>query len=174
MPRGYRPDDGLRALLADHLPHPRHLTAVETGSIRRGVPDCHVAISGVCTWIECKATRAWSIKFQPGQVGWIEAELRHGGRALLAVRRRDRSSSRRNRPLYDELWLIHGSAADHLQLRGLQWALDAPALLRPGDPPPAPAASDAPLEAVLGRWCGGPAAWDWAAVRSAILCARRG
>ena len=127
-------------------------------------------------WIEHKATGAWAVKFQPGQIGWLEAELRHGGTAFIAVRRIQKSNrSPRNAsrvPAFDELWLLPGWVADTLASEGLEalWERTAAGGARAtGTLPAVSPGFPCNSPAVLGRWYGGPAAWDWPAVRRLLL-----
>lgn len=152
-----KPDDGLRALLRKHVPPPVHWTSIETGLVQRGVPDLNGCADGRDFWVECKAVkRGWAVKVRPEQVAWLAARWRHGGRALLAVRRRT--------SMDDQLWLLAGWAAPHVAAGGL------PYWLAPGGPAKAPSGPLWPArDALLGCWGGNPARWPWQAVRAALL-----
>lgn len=150
-------DGGLRPLFRQHLPTVDWQT-IETGLVEGGVPDsdgCHpravpcpaCGARGVEFWIEYKQTHAYAVKVKTEQVGWALRRLRAGGRAFFAVRRWTDVGPRRG-PAVDELWLISGWAARELRATGLV-----------GLPP----------DAILGRWGGGPARWDWPAVLAALV-----
>lgn len=142
-----RVDDGLRSLFNKHLPHPRHMQNVELGMTNQGVPDLYYCINGISGWVECKATPSWGIGLRPSQIGWAVTHCRHGGRVLVAVRRRTAGGPRT--PAADQLYLLRGHCARELRTGGLQWALSQP-----------------PGQVVLGMWSGGPTKWNWSAVYS--------
>jgi hypothetical protein len=132
-------DGGLRALFRAHLPGAGHWVSIETGATEGGVPDLNVcAPGGLETWIECKWTTGWVCSLRPGQVGWILARVRRGGRVLVATRRQCAGGPRSEAA--DELWVHAGCYARELKQGGLR---AVPPILRSG---------------------GGPARWDWAAV----------
>ena len=155
-----RVDDGLRALLRRRLPPPGQFTTVETGGRGDdGVPDCYWIGCGIGVWIECKsARRGRAVSFRPGQLGWLLTYCRHGGRAVVAVRRRLIRD-----PGVDELHLLAGADAEKLGSLGLP--------LAPWDDPPARQGVRrlAPAPRPLGQWRGGPARWDWDEIRTALL-----
>jgi hypothetical protein len=95
-------DAGLRQLFRTHLPTV-DFSSIETGTTSRGIPDINYCCRGVEGWIEAKAASHWRIKFQTGQVGWIERRLDHGGRVFIATRR-----------ARDELWMHSGVMARRL------------------------------------------------------------
>lgn len=111
--------------------------------VEQGVPDINVivrpqsgdaAVPGLETWIECKQTDAWAVKFRAAQVGWITTRCRYGGRVLVFVRRR------RKKEGVDELRVVDGQYVRELAQYGLK---------------------NVPHALVTG---GGPGRWDWAAV----------
>ena len=108
-----------------------------------GVADLNGCSHGVEVWIELKSTAEWAVDISCFQVGWAERRIRYGGRVYIAVRR-NHAATKRTEPA-DDLYLFHGSEARHLMDGGLRGAV------------------------ALGRWAGGPAAWDWAAVRKNIF-----
>lgn len=113
-----------------------------------GVPDLNFCIDGVEGWVEMKQTDGWAVTLEPEQVSWLFRRHRNGGRVFVAVRRWHDGGPRRG-PACDELWLLRGQYAPDLKTLGLKWAMTSPAL--------------------LGRWCHGPARWDWDAVRSILV-----
>lgn len=132
-------DGSLRQLYRKHLPM-IDWQPVETWSTGRGVPDVNFCVNGIEGWIENKITSGWKVKVRPEQVGWAERRTRAGGRVFIAVRAKG--------PERDELWLLRAGAARLLVEGARLTAL--------------------PSEAVLGRWLGGPARWDWNAFAAAI------
>lgn len=148
-------DDGLRPLF--HANVAADWQAIETGMVGRGIPDSNFCLKaphrGVEGWLECKWTDGWSVTLRPEQVAWLTRRARAGGRVFVAVRRHHAGGPRRGPPA-DELWLLGGGSAVELLRDGLRPFLTLPAL----------ATSTAPRGALLGRWSGGPRAWDWAAV----------
>lgn len=116
-----------------------HWQRIETGSTGRGIPDLNGCLAGCELWIENKKADHWAVEIMPEQVGWIERRARAGGRVFIAVRR-----------ARTELWLLPPSAARVLATprKGLR---------------------DLSQEQVLGRWAGGPKAWDWRAVRGHLF-----
>lgn len=140
-------DGGLRGLFRSHLRQHADMQAVETGLIAAGVPDLNYCASGAEGWIEMKQTDGWAVTLRPEQVGWLCRRARAGGRVFVAVRRWHDGGPRRG-PAADELWLLAGRFAPDLKTMGLEWASSSPAL--------------------LGRWHGGPARWDWLAVLRAL------
>lgn len=152
-----RVDNGLRPLFRKHVPRPCHWQSVETGQIARGVPDSNFCADGVEGWIEMKATRGMSVHMRPEQIGWLLTRARHGGRTFVAVRRHVIAGTRRNAA--DELWLFDGAAAEMLKTGGMATTAAAPS----GSVPYSRG------RLLRGRWLGGPARWDWPAVRLAML-----
>lgn len=144
-----KPDDGLRSIFKSHLETMGfHMQSVETGGTGQGIPDTNFCVSGIEGWVEYKATDGWAVTLRPEQIGWIERRLRHGGRVLIAVRRRHAGGPRLGQPV-DELHLLPGHVARLARIGGLR----APEV----------------LEAALGRWCGGPSRWDWSSVAEALV-----
>lgn len=146
-------DGGLRKLFQKHLPLV-HWVPIETWSTGQGVPDtnfCHVGVEG---WIEFKATPAWSLSFQPGQIAWHERRFRAGGRSFIAVRRHNNGGPRRGAPV-DELWLYRGISARILASEGLrrQKFGEMPSVT----PPPLICSS------------GGPTRWPWPMILAELI-----
>lgn len=134
------PDDGLRAKLREGLrSRNTHFQSIETAMTGGGVPDCNLCAEGVETWVECKATSTWTVDIRPAQLGWIKTRLRHGGRVILATRRRHTGGPRKG-PAEDQLWLHSGHDAVLQAQHGLQY-------VQP-----------------LALYGGGPARWDWAEI----------
>jgi hypothetical protein len=144
-------DDGLRGIIRAHLPR-AHCVTIETGLTEPGVPDLNVCLrpEGADVWIECKATDGWKPAVRPPQAGWMLARWAAGGRCAFAVRRRAAAGPRRGAAV-DELWLIAGCAARELKRAGL---------------------GELPLSSILLVERGGPSAWNWLAVRYALLHCR--
>jgi hypothetical protein len=131
------PDDGLRSILRARLPMVQW-TSIETGMTQGGVPDLEGCYQGAQTWVECKATRAWAVKFSSSeQVGWHLRRAREGGSSWIAVRRRHEGGPRLGPPV-DELWLVPGREALGLSVNGLNdgWMF----------------------------WGGSPSRWDWGSI----------
>lgn len=138
-------DGGLRKLFQQHLPM-FHWQAIETGMTGRGIPDINYCHEGVEGWLECKQTGGWAVGLRPEQVAWLDRRARARGRCWVAVRRKHALGPRRE--AVDELWLVRGSGVLVLAKGGLR---DALANL-----------------VVDGIWVGGPARWDWTAVRKVL------
>ena len=80
-------DGGLRALFHENM-KTAQWTAIETGAVSRGIPDTEYCFpGGVSGWIEFKRCRGNIVKYQPGQIAWIERRARLGGRVFVAVLR---------------------------------------------------------------------------------------
>jgi hypothetical protein len=135
-----RIDGGLRSLFREHLPR-FHITAIETGSTGRGIPDLEYCFEGKTGWVELKATSGYAVDLRPEQVAWLLRRARAGGRGFLAVRCQAPAGPRRG-PAADQLWLIKAERAAELKAGGLYEVGSAHATL----------------------WHGGPARWDWAEV----------
>jgi hypothetical protein len=135
-------DDGLRRLFRQHLPG-IDWTTIETGLVSPGVPDLNGCARGVEFWVECKATKGWTVTLRPEQIGWLDRRTRAGGRTFVAVRRH-RPASARRQPT-DEIWLFSGTHARRLKLLGLRGL--------------APRA----------RFTGGPTNWDWERLEIILL-----
>jgi Holliday junction resolvase len=131
-------DDGLWTEIREHT---RGMSIdwmrVENGLTMLGVPDLNGCRGGVETWVELKATSAWSVRIRPEQVGWAERRMRSGGRVFLATRRHHSGGPRKGEAV-DELWLHHGRDTRHVMKMGLDAC-----------PPP------------LLRSSGGPGRWSW-------------
>lgn len=138
-------DDGLRALFRARLKN-AHWQTIE-GLFIPGIPDANVCLDSVEVWIEFKATKRWHLKMRPEQVGWMLTRERHGGRTAVAVRRR--------RSDCDQLWLVRGDQAAILAELGL-----------------VPWATGGRTAGLMGLWLGGPAHWNWPAVRAALAATR--
>lgn len=136
-------DAGLRKIFSDHLKE-AHWQPIESWSTGQGVPDTEYCFpKGLSGWVECKATSGWAVEVRGGQVGWLERRARMGGRAWIAVRRQANAGPRRG-PAVDELWMFPGSEARNVLLSGLKGPV------------------------ATGYWSGGPANWDWKAVRKLL------
>lgn len=122
-------DGELRSLFRRHLPRVAWST-IETGSVEPGVADMNGVIGGIEFWIENKITAANAVEVRPSQVAWHRLRHHRGGRTFFAVRQRGRAED-------DVLYLIAGSDAEHLRMRGLKGCRH------------------------LVRSEGGPARWDW-------------
>jgi hypothetical protein len=133
-------DGNLKNIFRAKLPE-AHWQPVETWSTGQGVPDVEYCFpGGFSGWIENKLTAGWRVKYEPHQVGWLERRARMGGRCFVAVRRRCPAGPHRG-PACDELWLFPGSKA-RLLLKEKMVASEA-----------------------LGIYSGGPAQWNWAAIK---------
>jgi hypothetical protein len=137
-----RDDGGLRPLFRKHLPMV-DWQPVETGVISSGVPDVNGCYRGVEWWMECKATAAFGVRFQPHQPAWIHRRYRAGGRVWVAVRRQHGGGVRRGPPV-DELLLVPGQHVLVLAQQGL-----VPGL-------------------VVAHWPGGPGNWHWPGVLACL------
>ena len=136
-----RADDGLRAIFHKALPD-FQWSAVESPDTSPGIPDSeYCAPGGASGWVEFKATRAFKVRFQPLQPGWISRRGRLGGRAFVAVRRRREAE----RGGVDELWVYAAEGVLALQAAGLRSGVG-----------------------LLTRQSGGPRAWDWGVVRGVL------
>lgn len=154
-------DGGLRQLFRDHLRRGFHWQSVETVLVSQGVPDSNYCArnpkifgdlmedplpgSGREGWVEYKQTDGYAVTLRPEQIGWLTRRALTGGRVFVAVRRWHDGGTRRGEPV-DELWLCAGGRARELKADGL----------RAG-------------RGILGVWGGGPARWDWGAVRELLL-----
>jgi hypothetical protein len=139
-------DNGLRPLIRKHLRQGIWWTTIETGLVTQGVPDLNFISDGACEgWVECKATKAWSVKFRPLQIGWHERRRRMGGRTWIAIRRQTTGGARMGDTV-DELYLVPGRHAAKLADGGLR---ECPDVLFMGD--------------------GGPEHWRWTDVRRHFL-----
>lgn len=135
-------DGGLRPLFHDRLRAGFHWQAIETGGTGQGIPDSNFCCATGEGWVEYKWTDGWDVRLKPEQVAWHVKRWLRGGRTWIAVRRQAAAGPRRGAAV-DELWMFEGRWARELRAGGLR-------------------SNAAPL---LGRWSGGPALWDWAAVR---------
>ena len=116
-----------------------HWVAIESPLTSRGIPDLNGCLNGTEVWIETKAIEGWTVAISKEQVAWIERRSRALGRVYVAVRR-SRASG---------LWLLNPSAARPL-LEGQR-------------------ISSLPADAIRLYSPGGPAAWDWYAIKSLIF-----
>lgn len=136
-------DGNLRNIFTQHLT--AHFQPIETWSTGQGVPDTNYCFAGGHEgWIENKLTAANAVDISSYQVAWLERRARVGGRVFVAVRRVAAAGPRRG-VASDELWLFPGRTARLLMLGGLK------------------------ATAPLGNWAGGPAAWDWEAIRGHLV-----
>lgn len=129
-----------------HLPSV-HWQGVETWSTGQGVPDMNGCIEGWEFWIENKLTSGYKVNFEVGQVAWIERRHRAGGRVFLAIRRKAPAGPRRGEAV-DELWLFKGNQVRSVAVNGL----------------------DEDKEFPFYRTEGGPAKWNWEAIKNALTC----
>lgn len=145
-----KPDDGLRAVIRQHLPthrgRPVQWVTIETGMTQGGVPDMIGTCWGRTVWVECKATDAWKFAVRDLQVGFARANQVCLGRLVYAVRRRP---LRREEYGQDQLWVVSGRHLDRVLRSGLRSE-------KSDD-------DDTHGEA---RWAhrlgtAGPASWDW-------------
>src|ERR1700730_17167500 len=138
MKRNNPPDDGLRSLIVSCLKvidgEQIFWQPIETALTASGVPDLYGCWRRHHVWMECKRTKAWSIKMDEFQVGWLLRLARAGGVGFVAVRRRCTAGPRRLAA--DELYLVKGTSAPRLVAEGLsgRWC---------------------------GWMSGGPESWDW-------------
>lgn len=138
-------DDGLRSQFRTNLRRGFHWNSIETGGTGKGIPDSEFCCESIARWIEFKWTDGWAVTLLPEQVAWHVSRAERGGTSFVAVRRHHDGGVRKGPP-QDELWLYHGKWAVELKAGGL----------RAGVP-------------CLGVWEGGPARWDWPAVRRVLL-----
>lgn len=137
-------DGGLRPMFRDRLRAGFQWTSVESGMTGGGIPDAEFCAEGVARWIEYKQTSGWTCPLKKEQSAWHAVRALRGGVSFVATRRWHAGGPRKGAAV-DELWIHRGSDAPALRKEGL----------RSAEP--------------LGVWCGGPAAWDWAAVRAVLL-----
>lgn len=138
-------DGELRPIFRNRLRRGIHWQSVETGGTGLGIPDSNLCMTeGREGWMEFKQTEAWSVGLSTEQVGWHLRRCAMGGRTWIAVRRWHTGGPKKGPPV-DELWLYRGDAASVLRSEGLK--------------------TD---DGLLGRWHGGPARWDWDAVRGTL------
>lgn len=106
--RRRKPDGGLRSIFKDHLKG-WHFTPIETGVIVSGVPDAeYCSPGGVSGWIEFKYVSSGNaVGLRPAQVSWIDRRVRLGGRAFIAIQRKD------------EIFLYSGVGVKELKRDGL-------------------------------------------------------
>lgn len=74
--------DGLRRVDPDKVS--LQLTRLEN-LVGRSMPDVNVFWKGREAWVELKVARPWAVKFQPGQVPWLENRSLANGRAFVLV-----------------------------------------------------------------------------------------
>lgn len=151
-------DANLRKIFQKYLPD-AHWQSIETWSTGRGVPDLAYCFKGdykiwdghpmgqpyYSGWIECKKCTADKVGIDPEQCAWAERHWRVSGRVWFAIRRVAKAGPRRK--ACDELHLIHGEGARHVMIGGL---------------------SACPPLYQKGSWAGGPARWDWQAIRAVL------
>lgn len=141
-------DGDLRPIFRERLRTGFHWQSMELGLVGAGTPDSSFGCATTQRegWVEFKQTHAWAVTLRPEQVGWLVNRSRHGGRCFVAVRRWKTQGE--GGVAADQLWLLDGRWARELREGGLRWA-------------------ESQLE-VLGKWEGGPSAWDWDAVRAVL------
>lgn len=78
--------------LKKNKPKDAEFTHIETSTIA-GVPDTYVIYKGISTWIECKDIdkSKTQIKLRASQFMWMKKHIAAQGRAVLAIRRKDKS-----------------------------------------------------------------------------------
>lgn len=139
-------DGDLRSIFRSRMPD-IHWQPIESPVTASGIPDvngCHEDTGEF--WIEYKRCSANAVGIDKFQVAWHERRCRSGGRTFLAVRLIATEGPRRE--TRDELWVFHGTAIRRVFLGGLRGAH------------------------ALYRGVGGPARWDWAAVRQILRSMR--
>lgn len=136
------PRDGdLRRIFRERLPE-AHWTSIETGGTGRGIPDSHFCFpDGSAGWIEYKLTGTSKVAIRPEQAAWAMRQTRMSGFVMFAVRWKCKAGPRRLPR--DALYLVPGRNVTALMDAGL-------------------ASSHA------WSWEGGPARWDWDAVRKIL------
>lgn len=144
-----KPDDGLRAVIRQHLPahrgRPVQWVTIETGMTQGGVPDM-IGTCGRMVWVECKATDAWKFAIRDLQIGFARTSRVCGGPLFYAVRRRP---LRREEYGQDQLWLISAKHLDHVLEYGLRSAKSYEA------------DADRTTRYAHRLGTGGPSTWDW-------------
>lgn len=135
-------DGGLRQEFTKHVREAMWIP-IESWGTGQGVPDAHYCLDGHTGWIENKKTDAWRLAhpLSAEQVGWMERYHRSGGRVLVAVRRQHKGGVRKGVPV-DELWIFDHTALRQIATNGIYGLV--PRLLSTG----------------------GPARWNWDAVRA--------
>jgi hypothetical protein len=133
---------------------------LETGCVGAGVPDSHYIFQGgISGFIEYKRTKAFSIKFQPEQVAWIDRYTRYGGRVWIAVRQM-RVEGPRTTP-QDNLFMITGDNIKTLSRQGLRGFItkrDMEILERPNQ---TIIWHNVDMTVMAKAWSGGPRFWNW-------------
>jgi len=121
-------------------------TSIESPLTAAGIPDCEYCFpDGKSGWIEFKRTNSMRIgSLKPMQVAWLERRRRLGGRAFIAVRRVIEKRS------CDELWVVDCVAAREVMAKGLLATL---------------VWLEAPWHGAVYTWAGGPAKWNYHAVK---------
>lgn len=181
-------DGGLRKIWRERIIGADwHWQSIEVGAVGKGVPDINYCALvprsmsyvgkekeaemvimdtsyGQEGWIENKWTDGWVVGLEPEQVAWILRRCRSGGLVTVAVRRRCEAGLRRARA--DEIYLFRGTHARVVRdagLRPFSLAID-------GSPPGISTVHGVDLNgALLHRFEGGPARWDWLKIRAALL-----
>jgi Holliday junction resolvase len=119
-----------------------HWATVESRTTESGIPDINGCLNSAEFWVECKTTKAFAVVMRPMQIAWILRRVRHGGKVIIAVRKKNTK--------VDELYLIDGSKVKELNEKGLHgfspigiggpsqwpWADVAKVLCRPAAPAP--------------------------------------
>jgi hypothetical protein len=140
-------DGGLRKLFQTKFSE-AHWQSVETSGVGRGVPDSNYCFPvGIEGWVEFKQTGTDNAGLRPEQVGWISRRARRGGRVFVAIRQKHGGGPRKGVPA-DGLWLFHGAWVEDLHEKGI-------------------------FGTAINCSCfyeGGPAKWDWDAVRRVLCC----
>ena len=68
-----------------NLPNNCHTTRIENRH-GGGVPDVHVAWSGLMFWLELKTTKNNTVRISPQQIAWNTAYSRSGGLSFILVK----------------------------------------------------------------------------------------
>lgn len=134
--------------------------AIETGCVGGGVPDsCYMFYGNIGGWVEYKRTKAFAIKFQPEQVGWIDRYTRYGGRIWIAIRQMRDEGPRTT--AQDNLFLVRGNNVKMLNREGLKGLISQDQMK----------VLEKPNQTIIWRnidgstmaqvWSGGPRFWKW-------------
>jgi hypothetical protein len=116
-----KPDNRLRSIIREHLPHIGQWVSIETGTTESGVADlnCMVRRQSREVWIECKATHGYQVRFKPSQPGWLFTRWRYGGNAFIFTRRTDDVKKRSYDATLDELYVTSAEFVRELSSGGL-------------------------------------------------------
>lgn len=84
-------------------------------SVGIGIADVTGVYCGCDFWIELKVARGFRVKFEPGQVAWLEGRWRCGSAAFVLVAREGNARMNRRSKVY----LYRGEQAGDLERVGL-------------------------------------------------------